>query len=97
MLFRSDARFPNELKAVKDAGGITIRVNRGENPPWYDAALEFSRGYYSAGYMEARKTLEELNIHASEYSSVGLKHDFYIDNNGSVDDLHKQIDSIINL
>ena len=93
----SDARFPNELKAVKNTGGITIRVNRGENPPWYDAALEFNRGYYSAGYMNARKVLEEHNVHASEYSSVGLKHDHYVDNNGTVDELHRQIDSIINL
>lgn len=93
----SDARFPNELKAVKSAGGITIRVNRGENPPWYDAALEFNRGYYSAGYFNARKVLEESNIHASEYSSVGLMHDYYIDNNGTVDELHRKVDSIINL
>ena len=93
----SDARFPNELKAVKNAGGITIRVNRGENPVWYDAAIEFSRGYYSAGYMDARKVLEEHNVHASEYSSVGLRHDYYIDNNGTVDELHRKVDSIINL
>ena len=93
----SDARFPNELKAVKNAGGITIRVNRGENPVWYNAAIEFNRGYYSAGYMDARKVLEEHNVHASEYSSVGLKHDYYIDNNGTVDDLHRQVNSIINL
>lgn len=93
----SDARFPNELKAVKNAGGITIRVNRGENPPWYDAALEFNRGFYSAGYAEGRRVLEEYNVHASEYSSVGLKHDYYIDNNGTVDELHRKIDSVINL
>ena len=93
----SDARFPNELKAIKNAGGITIRVNRGPNPVWYDAALEFSKGYYSAGYPDARKLLDEYNVHASEYSSVGLQHDFYIDNNGTVDQLHKNIDLVINL
>jgi hypothetical protein len=93
----SDARFPNELIAVKNAGGVTIRVNRGENPQWYDAALEFNRGYYSAGYFNARKVLEEHNVHASEYSSVGLKHDYYVNNNSTVDELHRQIDSIINL
>ena len=93
----SDARFPNELKAVKSAGGITVRVNRGDNPPWYEAALAINKGFYSSGYIEARKKLEEHNVHASEYSSVGLDHDYYIDNNGTVDDLHRKIDSIINL
>lgn len=93
----SDARFPNELKAVKNAGGITIRVNRGENPVWYDAALSLNKGFYSNGFIEARKTLEEHNVHASEYSSVGLDHDYYIDNNGTVDELHRNIDLIINL
>lgn len=93
----SDARFPNELMAIKRAGGINIRVMRGENPPWYDAALTLSKGYYTSGYKEARQVLESHNVHASEYSSVGLEHDFYIDNNGSVDDLHRQIDSVINL
>jgi hypothetical protein len=93
----SDCRFPNELKSIKNAGGTTIRVMRGENPPWYDAACEFSKGYYSAGYMNARKVLEEHNVHASEYSSVGLKYDHYINNDGTIDDLHRKVDSIINL
>jgi len=93
----SDARFPNELMAVKRAGGINLRVLRGENPAWYDAALILNKGYYASGYKEARQVLESYNVHASEYSSVGLEHDFYIDNNGSVDELHRQIDSVINL
>lgn len=93
----SDCRFPNELKSIKNAGGITVRVFRGENPPWYNAAVDLNKGYYSAGYMEARKVLEEHNVHASEYSSVGLDYDYYVDNSGTVDELHRKIDSIINL
>lgn len=93
----SDCRFPNELKSIKRAGGITIRVSRGTNPPWYDAAIAFSKGYYTAGYQNAVKTLEEYNVHASEYSSVGLEYDHHIENNGTIDDLHRKIDSIVNL
>lgn len=93
----SDCRFPNELKSIKNAGGITIRVSRGNNPEWYDAALALSKGYYSAGYPAARKILEEHNVHASEYSSVGLDYDYYVDNSGTVDELHRKMDSIINL
>lgn len=90
----SDARFPNELKAVNNAGGITIRVIRGENPPWYEAAYSLS---CNKDNEYAKKVLESYGVHASEYSSIGLKHDFYIDNNGTVDQLHKQINSVINL
>lgn len=93
----SDCRFPNELKSIKRAGGITIRVSRGENPEWYESAVTLNRGYYSAGYMEARKVLEDYGVHASEYSSVGLDYDYYVDNCGTVDELHRKIDSIINL
>jgi hypothetical protein len=93
----SDCRFPNELKSIKRAGGITIRVSRGENPPWYDAAINLNKGFYSAGYKEARRILDEHNVHASEYSSVGLKYDHYVDNSGTVDELHRKIDSIIDL
>ncbi len=88
----SDCRFPNELKSIKNAGGITIRVNRGPNPEWYDAAVQFNKGN-----KHARAILEEYNIHASEYSSVGLDYDYYVDNSGTVDELHRKIDSIINL
>lgn len=93
----SDCRFPNELKSIKRAGGVTIRVSRGPNPDWYNAAVEFSKGYYSPGYKEAINVLESFNVHASEYSSVGLDYDYYVDNNGTIDQLHSRIDSIINL
>jgi hypothetical protein len=88
----SDCRFPNELKSIKNAGGITIRVIRGPNPIWYDAATQYNRGN-----SHAKTILEEYNVHASEYSSVGLNYDHYIENSGTVDDLHRKIDSIINL
>lgn len=93
----SDCRFPNELKSIKRMGGITIRVHRGENPPWHDAAVAFSKGYYTEGYDEARKILDLHNVHASEYSSVGLDYDHHIYNDSTIDDLHKKIDLVINL
>ena len=93
----SDCRFPNELKSIKRMGGVTLRVTRGPNPVWYDAAAALNKGFYTIGYTEARKILEENNVHASEYSSVGLDYDYYVDNSGTVDELHRKIDSIIDL
>lgn len=92
----SDCRFPNELKSIKRAGGITIRVSRGTNPEWYDSAVAINKGYYTSGYKEAKKVLEDYGIHASEYSSVGLDYDYYVENNGTIDELHRKVDLIIN-
>lgn len=93
----TDCRFPNEVNAIKNAGGITMRVERGEKPEWYDYAITLNKGPGTLGYEIAKDNLNYLQIHASEYSSVGLNYDYFIDNNGSIDDLHKKIQSIINL
>jgi hypothetical protein len=94
----SDCRFANEVKAIKNAGGITIRVMRGPEPEWYDAAIQYNKGPNGNSLWALSKAkLEKLKIHASEYSSIGLTYDYYLENNGSIDDLYKQVESIINL
>lgn len=93
----TDCRFLNEVEAIKKAGGITCRVERGPRPIWYDDAVQFNKGDRHIGWAICRERLYKANVHASEYSSVGLNYDHYIDNNGTIDDLHKQIESIINL
>ena len=35
------------------------------------------------------------NVHASEYSWIGTEFDAEIDNNGSVDDLYRQIKNLV--
>lgn len=94
----TDCRFSNEINAIKNAGGITLRVIRGEQPEWYEAAEAYNRGpNRNSKWSLSKVKLDKLNIHASEYSSVGLKYDYYVDNNKTIDDLHQQIKSIINL
>ena len=94
----SDCRFANEVKAIKNAGGITIRVSRGENPVWYDAAIEYNKGPNgNAMWALSQRKLEKNKVHASEYSSIGLDYDYHLENNGSIDDLYKRVGSIINI
>lgn len=93
----TDCRFINEVKAIKNAGGITARVERGPNPDWYDDAVAYNIGPQNIGWALAKDRLNRKGVHASEYSSVGLDYDHYLDNNGTIDQLHKQIESIINL
>jgi len=94
----SDCRFANEVGAIKKAGGITIRVSRGSEPEWYDAAIAYNKGPNGNSLWSLSKAkLDRLGIHASEYSSVGLKYDHYLDNDGSIDELYNKVQSIINL
>jgi len=93
----TDCRFTNELDAIKSAGGITVRVERGPKPEWYDDAMALNKGPSHIGWALARESLEKFNIHASEYSSVGLEYDHVIENNGTIDELYRKVDSIINL
>jgi hypothetical protein len=94
----TDCRFINEVNAIKNAGGITMRVERGEKPEWYDAAESYNKGPDgNTSWSLSKAKLDRLNVHASEYSSVGIKYDYYIDNNGTIDNLHTQIQSIVDL
>jgi hypothetical protein len=94
----TDCRFANEVNSIKTVGGITMRVNRGERPVWYSAAVDYNNEPQgSEQYQKAMVELANYSVHASEYSSIGLLYDHYIDNNGTIDDLHKQVNSVVNL
>ena len=92
----TDCRFPNEIMTIRNLGGKVIRVERGPRPNWYSDALIVNQGPTTPGFEQSMQVLAEFNIHASEFSSIGLKYDHYIDNNGTIDHLHEQIKSVIN-
>ena len=92
----SDVRFPNEIKAIHNAGGIVVRVARGADPEWYDAAVSANKGPDgNASWSLSKLKLEQLKIHASETSWVGGAIDFTISNNGTIDDLFDQIKNLV--
>ena len=94
----TDCRFANEVNSIKTVGGITMRVSRGERPLWYSSAVDYNNEPQgSEQYQKAMVELANYSVHASEYSSIGLLYDHYIDNNGTIDDLHKQVNSVVNL
>lgn len=92
----TDCRFANEVNAIKIAGGITCRVFRGDNPIWYQAAIDYNKGPDgNASWSLGKAKLDRHKVHASEYSSVGLQYDHFIDNNGAINDLHQQINQLL--
>ena len=76
-----DTRFPNEVNMIKSIGGSVWRTVRGNDPDW------FSR-YKNEG-------VPPTNVHASEWAWAHSDFDHIIDNNSTVEDLHRQVKDII--
>ena len=92
----SDCRFPNEIRAIRSAGGIVVRVVRGEEPEWYSAAQSVNRGPDgNSSWSISKKKLEKLKIHASETSWVGTDFDAVLDNNSTLDHLYQQVKHLV--
>lgn len=91
----SDCRFPNEIAAIKSAGGKVIRVTRGPEPEWYQDAVNMNAGHTNMSWTISKIKMQSLNIHASETAWVGTTFDFVIDNNGSLDDLWQQVKLLV--
>lgn len=91
----SDCRFPNEIKAIKSAGGVVIRVVRGAEPEWYQDAANVNEGRGNMSWMISKERLRSLNIHASETAWVGTKFDHVLSNNSTIDDLFLQVEQVL--
>jgi rhodanese-related sulfurtransferase len=92
----SDVRFPNEISAIHNAGGIVVRIKRGEDPNWISAAQSFNRGPNgNTTWALSRQKLEKANIHASEYSWVGGNIDHTISNDNTIDSLFEQLRNLV--
>lgn len=86
----SDCRFPNEISAIKSAGGKVIWIKRGPLPEWYDYAIDDNTGHRS-GVMSRMW----VDVHPSEWAWVGTEFDAVIDNNDTIDHLYKQLNVLI--
>ena len=87
----TDVRFPNEIQAVRNAGGIVIRVVRGPEPEWYSIAKRANKGDTMA-----QQQLKDFNIHPSETAWIGTEFDAVIDNNADgLDPLFAQVKRLV--
>jgi hypothetical protein len=96
----SDCRFPNEIKAIKAAGGRVIRVVRGPEPVWFELARNVNQGpTRNTTWRLSKNELEKHNVHASETAWIGTEFDAIIDNNeDGRDNLFRQVkDLVLNL
>lgn len=79
----TDMRFPNELKAVEDREGITIRVNRPCN---------ICRG---SGYHKMSCPVSKSGEHCSETALDNAEFDYIIENEGELVDLVSKVRKIM--
>ena len=92
----SDVRFPNEIKAIHNAGGIVVRICRGDDPEWFEAAESMNRGPVgNLTWAISTNKIERLKIHASETAWIGCPLDYTVTNNSTIDDLYSQIQELI--
>jgi hypothetical protein len=83
----SDARFPNEVQAIRDLGGHIIRVDRGEEPEWWSVAQQAAEG--KPGAVKAMQ--EHYKIHASEWAWANEVPDELLHNNGTLEQLYGMV------
>jgi hypothetical protein len=88
----SDVRFPNEIKAIRNAGGRIFWIQRGNLPEWYNIAVRAN-----AGSQADQQLLKHMKIHASETAWVGTDFDGAIDNNQGIQELYDQIKNLAQL
>ena len=96
----SDCRFVNEIQAIRNQGGIVVRVTRGNVPPWYNWAVEYNNSaIMRRGEMMRTAEQEEspikYKIHLSEWAWAGTKFDHVFDNNGLLDELYTSINDLV--
>ena len=80
----TDCRFENEVRAIKDLGGVIWSVERGVAPLWAEDALH-------GGVCPDSIHATDWNVYALRY--LASKH---IQNNGSLEDLYVNIESVLN-
>lgn len=80
----SDLRFPNEFKAIKDRGGICIRINRGKEY-WNDPEWLAGKKVYS----------QPISLHPSETALDNAEFDYIINNSGTLEELLEQVRTML--
>lgn len=87
----TDCRFPNECQLINQMGGKVLRVKRGDEPVWFQMALDALNG--EPGAMVGM-SIHYPNVHISDWA--WLKETYStIDNAGSLDELYEKVEWIL--
>lgn len=89
----ADVRFPNEIEAIRKAGGHLVLVKRGEDPVWYATARDDNSSHKMGKYKMA---VQYPDVHISEWAWVGHKDiEYIIRNDSTLEDLRKEVEKML--
>lgn len=89
----SDVRFPNEIDLIRKSGGKVVRIIRGPEPVWFDAAKSFN---YITNFDGSKQTMNDYpDVHYSEWAWIGKSFDDTIYNDGSLEELKIKVDKLV--
>lgn len=95
----SDVRFPNEIKTIRNAGGVVAWVQRGQLPEWYDCALRENTTHEDEQWLleDAHQLMPQRypQVHKSEWAWIGQTFNYIIDNNSTVENLYEQVNNLL--
>lgn len=92
----SDVRFPNEVASLKKIGAVILRVKRGEDPEWWEAAERVTHlPPISPEHRTALSIIKKAGIHESEWSLAGTEVDHVIYNDGTLEELYETIGTVL--
>lgn len=84
----ADVRFPNEMAFIQRMGGFVVRVKRGNDPEWYEAA-------WNANQKGNTDLMSDYSVHYSEWAWIGHPTDYQLDNISTVGMLEGDIEHMI--
>jgi hypothetical protein len=85
----TDTRFPNEFQAVKDRGGISIKVTRDLNSINGQCITKCNQ------YPNCKPCGDIKPQHESETALDNVEFDYVIDNNGTIENLIEKVSTVL--
>lgn len=86
----SDVRFPNEVTAIKNLGGMVLWIKRGKLPDWVETAK-----LAMDGDNNSINKMQELKIHSSEWAWINTNFDAEITNDGTIQNLYDGVQQVL--
>ena len=90
----TDMRFPNELKAIKDKGGVSIRVYRPKYEQCTCIRYEEGEGCFYCDYTGKVQVFPK-DKHPSETALDNFAFDYTIENDGTIGELINKVEDIL--
>lgn len=91
----TDCRFGNEIRAIRNQGGVIVRVKRGSDPEWFTIAERYNKTTDLVKKKNLSTELSILGVHESEYGWAGERFDAVLTNDDTLSNLYDQVSGLL--